>query len=111
MTTLYLQHGSYLDHLTPVGHPERPDRIRAIDRILEHERFQDLDRDQAPIGEVEAILRAHPASYVDMIEGSSPADGLVRIDADTTMSPARWMRPCMASAEPAAQLTRSCRDA
>jgi acetoin utilization deacetylase AcuC-like enzyme len=87
LTTLYLQHGSYLDHLTPVGHPERPDRIRAIDRILEHERFQDLDRDQAPIGEVEAILRAHPASYVDMIEGSSPADGLVRIDADTTMSP------------------------
>lgn len=87
MTTLYLQHGAYLDHLTPVGHPERPDRIRAINRILEHERFQALDRDQAPLGEAADILRAHPQAYLDLIEASAPREGLSRLDADTTMSP------------------------
>jgi acetoin utilization deacetylase AcuC-like enzyme len=90
LSTLYLHHGAYLDHLTPVGHPERPDRIRAIDRILEHERFQVLERDLAPLGERDAILRAHPAAYVDMIERSAPGEGLVRVDADTTMSPGTW---------------------
>jgi len=29
------------------GHPERPDRLRAIDRVLEQEKFQALLREQA----------------------------------------------------------------
>lgn len=90
MATLYLHHSSYLDHLTPVGHPERPDRIRAIDRILEHERFQSLERDIAPMGTVADIVRAHPMSYIDMVHNSAPTEGLIRIDADTTMSPGTW---------------------
>ncbi|KAB2873624.1 MAG: histone deacetylase family protein, partial [Bauldia sp.] len=28
----------------PAGHPERPDRLRAIQRVLEDEAFQYLDR-------------------------------------------------------------------
>jgi acetoin utilization deacetylase AcuC-like enzyme len=90
LATLYLHHSAYLDHLTPVGHPERPDRIRAIDRILEHERFQTLQRDIAPMGRVADITRAHPSAYVDMLHNAAPTDGLVRIDADTTMSPGSW---------------------
>lgn len=90
MGTLYLHHSAYLDHLTPVGHPERPDRIRAIDRILEHERFQTLQRDMAPMGRVADITRVHPSSYIDMLHNAAPTDGLVRIDADTTMSPGSW---------------------
>ena len=39
MPTLLLTHPACLDHVTPLGHPERPDRLRAIERILEHERF------------------------------------------------------------------------
>jgi acetoin utilization deacetylase AcuC-like enzyme len=34
MTTLLLTHPSSLDHLTPPGHPERPDRIRAVNQVL-----------------------------------------------------------------------------
>jgi len=90
LSTLYLHHSSYLDHLTPVGHPERPDRLRAIDRILEHERFQSLERDVAPMGRVVDIARVHPSDYIDMLHNSAPQDGLVRIDADTTMSPGSW---------------------
>lgn len=90
MATLYLHHTAYLDHLTPVGHPERPDRLRAIDRILEHERFQTLQREIAPMGRIQDIARVHPSSYIDMLHTMAPQDGLVRIDADTTMSPGTW---------------------
>ncbi|MTH96111.1 histone deacetylase family protein [Roseibium sp. RKSG952] len=90
MSTLLLHHTSYLDHLTPVGHPERPDRLRAIDRILEHEKFQALERDLAPVGALEDIARAHPMAYVDMLHNLAPDEGLARVDADTTMSPGTW---------------------
>ena len=39
MTTLLISHPACLDHVTPPGHPERPDRLRAIDRALENEKF------------------------------------------------------------------------
>ncbi|WP_338110007.1 histone deacetylase family protein [Roseibium polysiphoniae] len=90
MSTLLLHHPTFLDHLTPVGHPERPDRLRAIDRILEHERFQPLEREAAPIGRREDIARAHPMAYIDMLHRLAPQEGLSRVDADTTMSPGTW---------------------
>ncbi len=90
LSTLLLQHTSYLDHLTPVGHPERPDRLRAIDRILENERFQSLEREQAPLANLQSVAKAHPESYVAGLEKMSPEEGLVRVDADTTMSPGTW---------------------
>src|SRR3954451_9012908 len=34
MTTLLLTHPASLNHLTPPGHPERPDRMRAIAEVL-----------------------------------------------------------------------------
>lgn len=90
MSTLLLHHPSYLDHLTPVGHPERPDRIRAIERILEHEKFQSLRRELAPMGSVEDIARAHPGAYIDQLKRLAPKEGIARVDADTSMSPGTW---------------------
>jgi acetoin utilization deacetylase AcuC-like enzyme len=87
MTTLLLSHPACLDHLTPMGHPERPDRLRAIERALEHERFQALAREQAPMASLETIALAHPMDYVEQVRDASPKEGMVRIDADTTMSP------------------------
>jgi acetoin utilization deacetylase AcuC-like enzyme len=55
MSTLLVTHPACLDHLMPAGHPERPDRLRAIDRVLEHERFQDLMRVEAPAASLETI--------------------------------------------------------
>ncbi len=69
-------------------HPERPDRIRAIERILENERFQALLREQAPLGDREAILRAHPEAYVAALERAAPKEGIVQLDGDTAMMPA-----------------------
>ena len=50
MTTLLITHPASLNHLNGTGHPERPDRIRAIESVLEQEKFQPLVREQAPRG-------------------------------------------------------------
>lgn len=86
MTTLFLCHPSALDHKTPPGHPERPDRIRAIERALEQERFAALVREQAPMAEIDSLVRAHPQAYVESIRDMAPREGLVRVDEDTVMS-------------------------
>jgi acetoin utilization deacetylase AcuC-like enzyme len=86
VTTLFLSHPSYLDHDTGPGHPERPDRIRAITEALEHERFAALNRADAPEADRQAILRVHPADYVDAIEAAVPLRGRVHLDPDTVMS-------------------------
>ena len=90
MSTLLVSHRACLEHLTPAGHPERPDRLRAIEQVLEAEAFQDLAREQAPLGTKEQIALCHPTDYVDEIESASPDYGLVRLDADTTMSPGSY---------------------
>lgn len=87
MPTLVLSHAASLDHDTGLGHPERPDRIRAIEQVLSHESFQSLYRLHAPGGDHQAILRVHPSEYVAAIEKAAPTEGLVRVDGDTIMSP------------------------
>jgi acetoin utilization deacetylase AcuC-like enzyme len=90
MTTRLYSHPIYLEHLTPAGHPERPDRLRAIARILEDERFDGLDRRQSPKGDADAILLAHPERHRDKVKAAIPDEGLSRIDADTSASPKSW---------------------
>ena len=46
-----------------------------------------LAREQAPPAPLEVIALAHPMEYVEAIRDASPAEGLVRLDADTSMSP------------------------
>ncbi len=90
MTTLYLSHPAALDHATPLGHPERADRIRVIERALEHERFAGLVREPAPAADRETVALAHPLAYVEALAEASPQDGLVAIDADTVLSPGTY---------------------
>ncbi len=90
MTTLFLTHPSSLKHDMGPDHPERPDRIRAIERILEHERFQTLIRDRAPRGDISTITRVHPEAYVRSLEEAAPTEGHVSLDGDTSMNPGTW---------------------
>jgi acetoin utilization deacetylase AcuC-like enzyme len=90
MSTLYISHPAALAHQTPLGHPERPDRIRAIERALEKERFIPLIRDLAPMAEMESLTLAHPEDYVIRLRDICPREGLVRIDEDTVMSPGTY---------------------
>ena len=86
MSTLLLSHPACLEHLTPMGHPERPDRLRAVEQALEDEKFQTLAREQAPLAPLETIALCHPMDYVEAIRNASPEEGMVRLDADTSMS-------------------------
>jgi acetoin utilization deacetylase AcuC-like enzyme len=90
MTTLLISHPAGHNHLTPAGHPERPDRLRAVEQALEDEKFQSLARVLAPEAEIESIALCHPRDFVEEIRDASPTEGLVRIDSDTVMSPGSY---------------------
>ncbi len=94
MTTLLVTHPCFVLHDTGPGHPERPDRMRAIDKVMGHEMFKPLVRQEAPWrDDVEAmIVRVHPQQYFDMIQAARPAAGEagVHLDPDTVLSPASW---------------------
>jgi acetoin utilization deacetylase AcuC-like enzyme len=88
MTTLLITHNqSGLNHLTPPGHPERPDRLRALAQVFDEERFQYLTRVEAPAAPLETVALCHPMEYIEALREASPKQGLVAIDADTSMSP------------------------
>ncbi len=90
MTTLLLTHPACLDHLTPPGHPERPDRLRAIDQALSADRFEPLARGLAPEGGLDEVALCHNDHYIDELRHIAPSSGLVYIDGDTSMSPGTW---------------------
>ncbi len=87
LRTLLVTHASGLAHDMGAGHPERPDRLRAIERVLERDRFQLLARKEAPLAPREALLRVHHESYIRFVEQSAPSEGLTPLDPDTAMSP------------------------
>lgn len=87
MSTLLLSHPACLDHVVSPGHPERPDRLRAVERALEDEKFQTLTREQAPMAALDQVARVHPMDYVEQVRDVAPKEGMVQLDADTAMSP------------------------
>jgi acetoin utilization deacetylase AcuC-like enzyme len=87
MPTLFITHPACLNHLTPPGHPERPDRLRAIERTFADDAFRSLMRAEAPAADLDTIALCHPIEYVTAIRDASPKSGMVQIDADTSMSP------------------------
>lgn len=90
MTTLVLTHAASFNHLTAPGHPERPDRIRAIDEVLTANPFKDLARGEAPEGSLDSVALCHNEHYIAELRHLSPANGLVYVDSDTSMSPGTW---------------------
>lgn len=87
MTTALLTHPDCLAHVNPPGHPERVERLRAVLAALEGEEFAYLVRVDAPLAGDEAILRAHPRSYLAALEARVPEDGVVALDSDTVLGP------------------------
>ena len=87
MPVALFTHPACLRHDTGPGHPERPDRLRAVLRALEHPDFVPLLREVAPEATREQLLRVHPAEYVDAILAVRPGENeLMQLDADTLMS-------------------------
>lgn len=71
----------------PEGHPERPDRLRAIEKVLSLPVFDALKREKAAPGDLTLAALAHPDSHVREISGLAPATGHAYIDGDTSLNP------------------------
>lgn len=94
MSTLLITHPVFLEHVNGPHHPERPDRMRAIDKVLSHEIFAGLQREEAPLrDDVEDVIAlAHPRRYIEWIKSVRPAEGEepAMLDPDTGLSAHSW---------------------
>ncbi|UVD57629.1 histone deacetylase family protein [Rhizobium sp. Pop5] len=88
MSTRLYEHPIFLEHVTPAGHPERSDRIRAINVALEHPNFERLERRQAPQASEDAVLLAHPEEHLIAVMREIPEeeDRINQLEADTYAS-------------------------
>ncbi|MFK0208883.1 histone deacetylase family protein [Agrobacterium sp. NPDC090283] len=89
MATRLYEHPIFLEHITPSGHPERPDRLRSLNIALEHPNFERLDRKQAPQANEDAVLLAHPEEHLLAVMRQVPEEEgeINRIESDTYLSP------------------------
>lgn len=70
------------------GHPESPERLKAIEQELRVEGiFPLLQCHEAPQATHEQLARVHSAHYLHAIETVAPQHGLISIDSDTLMNP------------------------
>ena len=88
--TLLVENPAGLDHLTPLGHPERVERLSEINEALSAPEFDDLTRMIAPMADEAVLLLGHPQSYIDWVRNQMPASGQAALDADTHASPGSW---------------------
>ena len=84
---MIVTHDACLRHEPGHGHPESPQRLVAVLQALADPQFDSVPVVQAPLATRAELERAHDAALVAAIFANAPDDGLVRIDADTTMSP------------------------
>lgn len=80
-------HEDMLDHRPGATHPERPERLAAVIEALEAEDALELEPRDAPLAAEADLRMVHDADYVNQIFAAAPRGGLVRLDADTVMSP------------------------
>jgi acetoin utilization deacetylase AcuC-like enzyme len=83
-----IYHPAYLEHDMGAGHPESPNRLRAIMQRLEESgtaaRLMTIEPRKA---EDEWITQIHTPAYVAALQQHAPKTGRVSLDPDTSMSP------------------------
>jgi acetoin utilization deacetylase AcuC-like enzyme len=91
LATLLLHHSTFANHETSPGHPERPDRYRAVQAVLGQSQFDALVREEAEVADLDATRYVHTNRYVDALEAARPDDGYAYLDGgDTMMDPSTW---------------------
>jgi acetoin utilization deacetylase AcuC-like enzyme len=88
---MFVTHPAYLAHETGVGHPERPERLRAVEAgaALVDGLPDELTWRQPRAATRAEIERVHAPAYVDALERFCRAGG-GRLDADTAAGPESW---------------------
>ena len=97
MTVLFVTHPAYLDHDPGRGHPERPERLVAVEAGVMD---AGLDGEVAFVppraAEVAELERVHAPAYVAALERFCRAGG-GHLDADTAAGPGSWDAALMAA--------------
>jgi acetoin utilization deacetylase AcuC-like enzyme len=86
MATLLVSQRNFESHRTPAGHPERAERIRAVEEALTPELFPTLLRRDAPSGDLTLADLVHAPGYLQALAQARPAEGMAQIDEDTFIS-------------------------
>lgn len=86
--TGFVYHPAYLEHDMGAGHPESPNRLRAIMQQLERSgTAAQLTKITPRKAEDEWIMQVHNPTYVATLNREAPTNGRVSLDPDTSMSP------------------------
>ncbi|HET6546105.1 MAG TPA: histone deacetylase family protein [Rhodanobacteraceae bacterium] len=88
MSVAICTHPACLGHDPGPAHPESPARLAAVLEALDDGRFAMLERIEAPRATRAQLARVHGAALIADVLDHAPAQGLRRLDADTSMSPA-----------------------
>jgi acetoin utilization deacetylase AcuC-like enzyme len=85
-----IAHPEYRRHLTAPGHPERPERLEAIETLLRRTPLWDAvdHREPEPVDE-DALARIHARSYIRLVREVA-ASGGGYLDPDTPVSPSSY---------------------
>jgi acetoin utilization deacetylase AcuC-like enzyme len=105
---LYFSHPACLEHDPGVGlpgHPERPERLVAIEAALEERDWLGWERREAPVVAEEELMLVHPREHVEGIRRLCEGGGGA-IDLDTYAGPASW-EAALRSAGAACAMTRA----
>jgi len=87
MATAFITHPDCYRHEMGRGHPERPERLGAIeDQLIASGLQAHLERHEAPLATDEQLARVHPPEYVRAIREGAPHAGTVHLDPDTAMN-------------------------
>jgi acetoin utilization deacetylase AcuC-like enzyme len=88
MACAVITHPDCLKHDMGRHHPERPERLTAIeDQLIASGLAPHLTRFEAPLATDEQLARVHPLEYVRAIRDAAPETGTVHLDPDTAMNP------------------------
>lgn len=81
-------HTACLNHATPVGHPERPERLAAVlDRLRGEGLLDELDVLAPEPASDDALGQVHDPRYLKALTRDAPTAGVVYVERDTAMSP------------------------
>jgi acetoin utilization deacetylase AcuC-like enzyme len=81
---LVFTHPDCARHVTPPGHPERVERLGAVERGLAG---LPVERRACPPGDQSEVLRCHPAGYLARVKAAVPREGWAQLDGDTFLAP------------------------
>lgn len=84
---LWLTHPECGLHEMGAGHPERPERLEAVERAVQRSALANrrLRRESAS-AKHQDLTRTHDERYVEQLLKAAPRSGYVRLDADTVMN-------------------------